>query len=511
MPPSRRPPTGRRRSSTPASPRSGPRASAAPADVADRLAGIGISSPGPVDPFTGTVVEPPNLGPDFHHIPLARDVEAALGLPTFLDRDTNVAALGESTFGAGRDCDDFIYLTVSTGIGGGIVSGGRLLHGPDGLAGELGHVPVMLDGPRCGCGGIGHLEAVASGTALARDARAAVDGGDRGTLAARAAVIGTGGAVGARRRGRRGRRRPDLHRAHDPRPPRDRGRLRRVREHVQPASDHHRRRHRRRAGGSPPRAGPRDHRRRGVRGPRPARRGRWRRSSGRTSRSPAPTRSSPSIWTPRSRPMVLSALAARAHDPNDPASPRAARLIRPAQQEVLAMSTRVGINGFGRIGRQSLKALIERAPDVEVVAVNDLVDAEMNALLFKHDSTYGAYPGEVAAGRLVDHHRRARDQDPRREGPGEPAVGRPGRRHRAREHGHLHRRREGQGPHRGRRPEGHHQRAREERGHHDRPRRQRGALRPGGAPRHQQRQLHDELPRPGRQGRPRPASPSSAG
>jgi glucokinase len=165
--------------------------SAAPAEVADRLVGIGISSPGPVDPFTGTVVEPPNLGPDFHDIPLAREVEAALGLPTFLDRDTNVAALGESTFGAGRGCDDFIYLTVSTGIGGGIVSGGRLFHGPDGLAGELGHVPVMLDGPRCGCGGTGHLEAVASGTALARDARAAVDGGDRGALAARAATIGT--------------------------------------------------------------------------------------------------------------------------------------------------------------------------------------------------------------------------------------------------------------------------------------------------------------------------------
>jgi glucokinase len=133
--------------------------SAAPAEVADRLVGLGI--------------------------------EAALGLPTFLDRDTNVAALGESTFGAGRGCDDFIYLTVSTGIGGGIVSGGRLFHGPDGLAGELGHVPVMLDGPRCGCGGTGHLEAVASGTALARDARAAVDGGDRGALAARAATIGT--------------------------------------------------------------------------------------------------------------------------------------------------------------------------------------------------------------------------------------------------------------------------------------------------------------------------------
>ena len=65
------------------------------------------------------------------------------------------------------------------------------------------------------------------------------------------------------------------------------------------------------------------------------------------------------------------------------------------------MTTRVGINGFGRIGRQSLKAIIERAPDVEVVAVNDLVDAEMNALLFKHDSTYGAYPGDVARRRLA--------------------------------------------------------------------------------------------------------------
>src|SRR4051812_1367638 len=60
------------------------------------------------------------------------------------------------------------------------------------------------------------------------------------------------------------------------------------------------------------------------------------------------------------------------------------------------MATRVGINGFGRIGRQSLKALIERAPDVDVVAINDLVETEINALLFKHDSTYGAYPGDVS-------------------------------------------------------------------------------------------------------------------
>ncbi len=113
-------------------------------------------APGPVDPHAGIVVAPPNLGPDFRNVPLADEVESALGLPTFLDRDTNVAALGEAAFGAGRGEPDFIYLTVSTGVGGSIVTDGRLFHGPDGLAGELGHVPVDLDGPRCGCGGYGH-------------------------------------------------------------------------------------------------------------------------------------------------------------------------------------------------------------------------------------------------------------------------------------------------------------------------------------------------------------------
>ena len=120
--------------------------------------GIGISSPGPVDPRAGTVVEPPNLGPNFHDVPLADDMEALLGLPAFLDRDTNVAALGEAAYGAGRGQYDFIYVTVSTGVGGSIVTDGRLFHGPDGMAGELGHVPVELDGPICGCGGHGHLE-----------------------------------------------------------------------------------------------------------------------------------------------------------------------------------------------------------------------------------------------------------------------------------------------------------------------------------------------------------------
>ena len=168
------------------------------------------------------------------------------------------------------------------------------------------------------------------------------------------------------------------------------------------------------------------------------------------------------------------------------------------------MTTRVGINGFGRIGRQSLKALIERAPDIEVVAVNDLVDAEMNALLFKHDSTYGQYPGEVKAGdkSIIIDGREIKilaEKDP---------ANLPwrdlGRRHRPRVDRHLHERREGEGPHRCRRPEGHHQRPGEGRGHHDRPRRQRRQVRPGDPSHHQQRELHHELPGPGRQGRPRP-------
>jgi glucokinase len=162
----------------------------APEEIAGELAGIGISSPGPVDPVTGVIVEPPNLGPTFRDVPIAAEMRNAFGLPAFLDRDTNVAALGERAFGAAIGIDDFIYLTVSTGVGGGVVNEGRLLRGADGLAGELGHVPVALDGPRCGCGGVGHVEAFASGTALARDAQALVAAGRSPYLQERARAIG---------------------------------------------------------------------------------------------------------------------------------------------------------------------------------------------------------------------------------------------------------------------------------------------------------------------------------
>lgn len=157
--------------------------------MAAAIAGIGISSPGPVDPLRGVIVEPPNLGPHFRDIPIAADLGGAEDLPAFLDRDTNVAALAEHAFGAARGVDDFIYLTISTGVGGAIMTGGRILHGPDGLAGELGHVPVSLHGPRCGCGGIGHVEAYAAGVALARDAAALLAAGRSPFLAERAAAI----------------------------------------------------------------------------------------------------------------------------------------------------------------------------------------------------------------------------------------------------------------------------------------------------------------------------------
>jgi len=153
---------------------------------AEHPAAIGISAPGPLDPWTGVIVSPPNLGAAFHGVPIASEIERTLGLPTFLERDTNVAALGEMAFGIARGCEDFLYLTVSTGFGGSIVSRGQLMLGPDGMAGELGHLQVERDGPRCGCGGIGHVEALCSGAAIARDAQAAINAGLSPFLAQRA-------------------------------------------------------------------------------------------------------------------------------------------------------------------------------------------------------------------------------------------------------------------------------------------------------------------------------------
>ena len=158
-------------------------------DVQYALAGIGISTPGPLDPWRGVVLETPNMGREFVDVPIAAEMSRRLGLPAFLERDTNVAALGEMAFGAARDCPDFIYLTVSTGVGGAIVSEGRIFHGPDGTAGELGHTPVAMDGI-CTCGAVGHLEGFVSGAGMVGIARAAMAGGASPFLSDRASQKG---------------------------------------------------------------------------------------------------------------------------------------------------------------------------------------------------------------------------------------------------------------------------------------------------------------------------------
>jgi len=144
--------------------------------------GIGISAPGPLNPWRGLVVSPPNL-PGWHDVPLADRVESRLDLPTFLERDTNVAVMTEWRYGAAQGADDVIYITVSTGIGGGIILGRNPIYGLDGTAGEVGHVTVELDGPLCGCGMPGHVEAIGSGTAIAREGRDLLARGEAPVLA----------------------------------------------------------------------------------------------------------------------------------------------------------------------------------------------------------------------------------------------------------------------------------------------------------------------------------------
>ncbi|KPK46661.1 MAG: hypothetical protein AMJ77_05465, partial [Dehalococcoidia bacterium SM23_28_2] len=108
----------------------------------------------------------PNL-PAWRDVPICRYLEERLGVPAHLENDGSAAAVGEHVYGAGRGCRHMIYITVSTGIGGGLIIDGRLYRGATGIAGELGHMTIDPDGPRCGCGNHGCLEALASGTAIA--------------------------------------------------------------------------------------------------------------------------------------------------------------------------------------------------------------------------------------------------------------------------------------------------------------------------------------------------------
>ena len=130
-----------------------------------RLAGVGIGVPGFILLKKGFITNSNNL-PYLENFPVRDEIEKRLGTPITLENDANAAALGEKWMGAGREVDDLVLLTLGTGIGGGIIMGGRVLHGMDGMAAELGHLTVDPFGPPCGCGNLGCLEKLASATAV---------------------------------------------------------------------------------------------------------------------------------------------------------------------------------------------------------------------------------------------------------------------------------------------------------------------------------------------------------
>lgn len=128
---------------------------------------ISVAAPGPLNPYEGVIYKAPNV-PGWKNLPLKKHLQERFQVPVFIGNDANLAALGEWRYGAGQGHSHLIYVTVSTGIGAGVIIENRLLLGNLGLAAELGHVTVLPEGPLCGCGQRGHLEAVASGPAIAR-------------------------------------------------------------------------------------------------------------------------------------------------------------------------------------------------------------------------------------------------------------------------------------------------------------------------------------------------------
>jgi glucokinase len=136
-----------------------------------RIGGIGMCAPGPLNPKTGLVINPPNL-PGWRNVQLARLVEKHFSLPAKVENDANAAGLAEVLFGAVVGYRDVFYVTVSTGIGTGIIINKKIYHGKNGVAGEGGHVSIDYRSPyRCGCGTLGCIEALAAGPAMARRAR----------------------------------------------------------------------------------------------------------------------------------------------------------------------------------------------------------------------------------------------------------------------------------------------------------------------------------------------------
>ncbi len=144
-------------------------------DAGAEILGVGIGSPGPLDRARGLVIFTPNLR--WKNMPLRDRIGTALGLPASLDNDANCAMLGEYWRGAAQGTQNAVCFTIGTGIGGGVVVGGQLVHGASDVAGEIGHITIEVNGRRCGCGNDGCLEAYASGPAIARRAVEAIEAG----------------------------------------------------------------------------------------------------------------------------------------------------------------------------------------------------------------------------------------------------------------------------------------------------------------------------------------------
>ncbi len=140
-----------------------------------QIDGVGIGAPGAVDPSRGIVHKAPNLG--WNNVPLGPELKKLLRVPIIVDNDVNVGTVGEHALGAGEQVREMVGIFVGTGIGAGIILGGKLYYGCRGSAGEIGHTVLEVDGPLCGCGRRGCVEALASRTAMERDVRAAIKAG----------------------------------------------------------------------------------------------------------------------------------------------------------------------------------------------------------------------------------------------------------------------------------------------------------------------------------------------
>ena len=138
----------------------------------DLIKAIGIGSPGPLDAKKGIIIETSNL--PFKNFEIVNVLKERYDLPTYLDNDANLATLAEFMFGAGKGTENMVYITVSTGIGGGAIINGKLYRGNTANALEVGHMTVSKEGPRCGCGNVGCAESFASGTAIGKRAKEAV-------------------------------------------------------------------------------------------------------------------------------------------------------------------------------------------------------------------------------------------------------------------------------------------------------------------------------------------------